>query len=264
MLRKESPYRPEDRHLPTKQEPTKSPDALDVDLSLFIVPDRMSFNSGALKYCPQIVIQNKTVPYMFADPQPGDMTSWKVRAGRELKVTLCTTTHLSNATDGCVSSERLKAAYPGQYRAKCSADMPPTHAFSFDTELYANNKWLYDGKSWSGYGRPDDGKYPAEYQLQVSHVYHFSHALLDDDTENLMAEGMPASKDATQTAPDALDDVIQVEVLGPGARLRHRDHAQRGRKPYGKGAGKLRLRGGALWKNFVGPCCQRKKDLMHL
>jgi hypothetical protein len=170
MLRKESPYLPADRHLPTRPEPTKSPDALDVEMSLFIVPDRMSFDSGALKYCPQIVIHNKTVPYMFADPQPGDMTVWKVRAGRELKVTSCATTHLTSTTDGCVSSDRLKAAFPGQYRAKCSADMPPTHVFSFATEMYANNKWLYDGESWSGYNRPDDGKYPAEYHLALRNI----------------------------------------------------------------------------------------------
>jgi hypothetical protein len=42
------------------------------------------------------------------------------------------------------------------------------------------------------------------YNMQVSHVYHFSHALLDDDTENLMAEGMPASKDTTQTGASKL------------------------------------------------------------
>lgn len=167
MVRKETPYRPEDRHLPTRSEPTKSPDVIDVDLSLFTIPDRMSFKSGALNYCPRIVVSNQTVPYMFADPMPGDMTSWKVRAGRELAVTSCTTTELTNITDGCVTSSQLKAAFPGQYRAKCSADMPPTRTFSFATEMYANNKWLYDGKSWSGYGRPDDGKYPAEYSLQV-------------------------------------------------------------------------------------------------
>jgi hypothetical protein len=204
MLREEGPYRPEDRHRPTRSEPTKSPDALDVDLSVFIVPDRMSFSSGALKYCPQLVIQNRTTPYMFADPQPGDMTGWKIRSGRELNVTSCRTIHLTNATDGCVSSDQLKSAYPGQYRGKCSADMPPTHVFSFATEMYANNKWLYDGKSWSGYSRPDDGKYPAEYHLQISHIYHFSHALIDDDAENQMAEGMPASKDATQTGASKL------------------------------------------------------------
>ena len=66
------------------------------------------------------------------------------------------------------------------------------------TEVFCNNKFLYDGSSWSGYNRPDDGKYPAEYNLQISHVYHFSHALLDDEMENDMASGMPPSTDIDQ------------------------------------------------------------------
>ena len=55
-----------------------------------------------------------------------------------------------------------------------------------------------DGSSWGGYNRPDDGKYEAEYVNQISHIYHFSHALIDDDSENAMAEGMPPSKDIDQ------------------------------------------------------------------
>ena len=39
---------------------------------------------------------------------------------------------------------------------------------------------------------------------QVSHVYHFSHSLLDDGVENTMAEGMPPATDTDQVRADAI------------------------------------------------------------
>ena len=193
MIREEEAYLPSDRHKPSRYEPTTSPPVLDIDVSLFTVPDRESFAKGKLDYCPDVVLVGKAVPPMFS----ADEAKWGIRAGRELK-TSCTSQVLDSSTAQCVSADTLKKAYPGQYRAKCTQDMPPTHTFSTSTELFANNKFLYDGSSWSGYNRPDDQKYPAEYNLQVSHVYHFSHALMDDETENNMAEGMPPSTDTDQ------------------------------------------------------------------
>ena len=203
LIRTEDEYLPADRYKPSKKEKTQSPAVMDVDVSLFTVPDRQSFSDG-LDYCPDITLTTKEVPYMFTEPSPGDMTSWKIRAGRNLKIKACTSQTLTSATDQCITTDELRTQYPGQYRTKCTTDMPPTHVFEFQTELYANNKWLYDGESWSGYNRPDNGKYAAEYAMQVSHVYKFSHALMDDDTENAMAESMPPSKDTDQTGAKLL------------------------------------------------------------
>jgi hypothetical protein len=196
MLRREAPFLPSQRHKPTKAEPTDSPETLDIDLSVFTVPERVSFAEG-LNYCPSFV-GKETVPYLFSSPQPGPMTTWKIRSGRELTVSYCKHDTMKKTDDGCIDPKSMKSRYPGQYRAKCSTDMPPTHTFTFGTEMFCNNKWLYDGVGWSGYKRPDNGKYPAEYHLQISHVYSFSHSLLDDEIENVMAEGMPATKDSTQ------------------------------------------------------------------
>lgn len=85
--------------------------------------------------------------------------------------------------------------------------------------------------SWSGYARPMDGSYvrhmwiarftrsfqssttssllsecacaylppqSAEYTYGFSHIYTFSHALIDDEVENQMAEGMPPTKNTNQ------------------------------------------------------------------
>lgn len=133
MLRSENPYLPSDRFKPNEHEQTESPPVLDVDLALFTVPDRNTFAAG-LDYCPSTEVMSQEVPYMFAEPTPGDMTGWGIRPGREMKINNCVTTHPS--ADACLSLEQIKTQFPLQYRPQCTTDMPETHTFAFTTEMY--------------------------------------------------------------------------------------------------------------------------------
>lgn len=113
MIRDEQAYAPSARHKPTKTEPVKSPDVLNVDISLFFVPDR----EASPDYCPTIEVIEKENPWNagFDSPQYGqDWTKWKIRPGRELKVTNCKST-VPDQTQ-CMSPEQMKASLPGQVR----------------------------------------------------------------------------------------------------------------------------------------------------
>ena len=96
MLRDRAPYAPGARSKSTHHERTRSPETLDVDVSLFTVPDRRSFADG-LDYCPTIEVKSKLNGYMNKESNGVDTTVYGVREGRELKVFGCKKTHNSGS-----------------------------------------------------------------------------------------------------------------------------------------------------------------------
>lgn len=110
MIRDEEPYLPSDRHAPTAAEPTQSPEVLDVDISLFYVPER----ELAPNYCPSIELTQKQNPWGDFDAPYGgqDSKEWGIRPGRELKVTGCKNEAVDDSQ--CLTPDAMKAAFPGQ------------------------------------------------------------------------------------------------------------------------------------------------------
>ena len=166
-------FDPGARHEKHRGEPTKTPDSLDVDVSVYIVPDRDNF--ATVDLCPK-VSTSVTPSKMFTQ---NGWDKWEVTKGKEMTAKCTNVTTFNQSL--CLDVPTYKNKFFGEYRKACTKEMPPTKSFEYNISKPINNQWISLESDAAGENKP-------EWLVEIDHTYVFSHDSMDDDVENSMAE----------------------------------------------------------------------------
>lgn len=161
VLRSDNVFLPQDRHRINGIERTKSPDVLELDVAMFIVPTRKAFHEG-LNLCPSVVDLSRNRPVMFT--QLG-WDGWKVKKDWQVKVKNCKLEVFD--TKQCVSAAKLPR---NSYRRYCADFMPPMNVLHYETDFPINGRWDFDQ-----FKRNPAVVNVPEYTIDMQTSYFFTH-----------------------------------------------------------------------------------------
>lgn len=171
-----TPYSPEQRHLANDPEGYDSPDLLDVEFGMFLIPDKKSFSE--INLCPNIQSE-KTIDPVFTDNGWAD---WTVSNNYTIEGCSWNPTNPSQilSSDSCEDSYSIK--HGATFNEKCLRQMPPSRKFTFTIKNQANNKWSWDPEA------SNSTKNAPEYLMDFSQIYYFDHDASLMDVERKIAE----------------------------------------------------------------------------
>ena len=134
-----------------------SADPINVEVALFVVPDRNDFST--VKLCPGLNKLPSEIAPVF------DTNGWDTWVTvDEMSIEGCSMKKFDSSV--CIPAVKLPK---DQFNNVCVDEMPPSHEFSFTTNIPINNKW-----SWSSANEKTLSNQP-EYLIDINHVYYFSY-----------------------------------------------------------------------------------------
>jgi hypothetical protein len=160
-------YLPSERYLAHTPELTDSPDPLEVEIAMFQIPDRNTFET--VKLCPGVNELESEISPIF------DTHGWdRWRVNDNINIRDCKMNKFDANTCAATTDELPK----DQFNVKCLKAMPPTHHFEYTTRVPVNNKWIWDDAGASLSNLP-------EYLIDVNHIYRFGY---DNDVNSVEDE----------------------------------------------------------------------------
>ena len=187
MYRLDQVFDPEKRFMANLNEAVESPQALDVDVSIYIVPDRKTFKE--IDLCPKLSTAEK--PDFKWDS--ADLKKWTVKKDRVMTIACdpkkegtegngMAEVNTDTPADACLSPQEYADKFQGQYRKACLDSMPPSYTYSYDVVKPVNKIWDIDWeKAQGGISKM------VEFEMELETIYHFSHHGIAENVENDMS-----------------------------------------------------------------------------
>jgi hypothetical protein len=113
-----------------------SPDVLNFDAALFVVPDRPLFTDKEFNLCPY---EHPNEPVVKRNFSQGVFSRYQIKSDRQHKIQHCSFTDFPQGV--CIDTEDLEK---NTFNSHCISEMPPSKVLEFDHVSQMNNKWKLD------------------------------------------------------------------------------------------------------------------------
>eukprot|EP00741_Cyanophora_paradoxa_P020391 tig00021254_g19682.t1 len=187
-------YLPSERNKPKFGDATDAPETLEVDVSLFIVPDRRPFpnvttpsltspaGTPTIDLCPTNL---KSAPKNEPIFDAYGWSQWRPEEKRQTSIGGCSW-ETPDAT-GCVPVRELPK---NSFNIKCIREMPVTRRFRWQQTLPVNNKWIQSPAT-----PPEVQARDPFYVIDTAHQFFFTQDEKVKLAEDLFAENQVGTED---------------------------------------------------------------------